>query len=278
MERIDCSEIKKYLRGEADIYIFDSVSSTNTLALEMLRSEKISPTCKRPAAIIARRQVAGRGRLGRAWFAADNIEGASLCMSVVVPVRVGASGLAAWTVRAGVSICVQLRKLGANVFLKWPNDIYDAHDRKLAGMLSEFDMAGKGEEWHRIIFGVGVNCNFNNVKLPDDLEAIASDVSKVCGYEASVNRCAAVVIDAAIEASDFYNFPKAQSEVSLPAAFAAVDALAGRQVSADIGFNSYSGKACGINDNGELLIKISDSEIVALGSGEASLSKSFRKI
>ena len=64
----------------------------------------------------------------------------------------------------------------------------------------------------------------------------------------------------------------------LPAAFAAVDALAGRQVSADIGFNSYSGKACGINDNGELLIKISDSEIVALGSGEASLSKSFRKI
>ena len=130
---IDAFEISRLLDKSAinDILVLDEAGSTNTVSIDKLKSGELSP----PFALIAKKQSAGHGRLGRRWFSA---EGATLCVSVAVPVDPSAKSIESFTVRAGVSICEKLSNdFSADIFLKWPNDIYSSEGKKIAGMLAE---------------------------------------------------------------------------------------------------------------------------------------------
>ena len=89
-----------------------------------------SKSARPPFAVVALRQSAGRGRLGRRWFSK---EGASLAMSVCVELAKSADVMESFTVRAGLGVCEELRKLcGAELFVKWPNDIYSRGGMKVS--------------------------------------------------------------------------------------------------------------------------------------------------
>ncbi len=80
--------------------------------------------------VIAGRQTAGRGRLGRVWAdTGDEGIAASFVCAVAAPERM-AVACAVATARAAESV------LGRLVGIKWPNDIV-AEGRKLAGILIE---------------------------------------------------------------------------------------------------------------------------------------------
>jgi BirA family biotin operon repressor/biotin-[acetyl-CoA-carboxylase] ligase len=109
-----------------DVDVVAECASTNTLLLARAES---SPS---GAVLVAERQTAGRGRMGRQWHAAPD---ASLTFSILykLPRGVVPSGL---SLAVGVGIAEALCAIGvAGVALKWPNDIL-RDGRKLGGVLT----------------------------------------------------------------------------------------------------------------------------------------------
>jgi BirA family biotin operon repressor/biotin-[acetyl-CoA-carboxylase] ligase len=145
---------------------FDTVSSTNDIAMELL-------ACGAPegTTVLAARQTAGRGRRGRSWFSP---EGVGLYVSVVLrDVR-----SASVTLLAGVAAAEGLRAAThVPVDLEWPNDLVvaradrelDQHPRaKVGGILSE----GAPGDIDGVVVGIGVNVA--STEYPTEIASRAS--------------------------------------------------------------------------------------------------------
>lgn len=61
-----------------------------------------------------------------------------------------------------LAVCKTLQGLGANAFIKWPNDVY-ADGKKICGMLSEAVATTQGPQ--ALIIGVGVNVLQDNLSV-----------------------------------------------------------------------------------------------------------------
>jgi len=139
------------------------IDSTNT---ELMRRARAG--CIDPVLLVAERQTAGRGRLGRPWQSAQQSgdDAASLTFSLGLPLAPRDwSGL---SLAVGVSVAENLDPSGdAKVALKWPNDLW-ADDRKLAGILIETAMphAGRAEgpaaAPRYLVIGIGINIGPRN--------------------------------------------------------------------------------------------------------------------
>jgi BirA family transcriptional regulator, biotin operon repressor / biotin---[acetyl-CoA-carboxylase] ligase len=131
------------------VEVLPVIDSTNT---ELMRRAKAGQTD--PILLIAERQTAGRGRLGRHWHDLSNSTGdiPTLTFSMGLPLAPLAwSGL---SLAVGLSIATSLH---ANIGLKWPNDLWLCQgnsDRKLAGILIETCAI---EKQRYVVIGVGIN-------------------------------------------------------------------------------------------------------------------------
>lgn len=136
-------------------------------------------------ALVGKRQVAGRGRQGRAW---DDGGGASLSMSMVVRPSLPAAGL---SLAVGLGVIEACAKLGApDLGLKWPNDVVERIDgkrgRKLAGVLIETDRS-------LAIVGVGLNVSTQGDHWSAGLDQTAVSLAQL-GLEVDRPTVAAAVL------------------------------------------------------------------------------------
>ena len=107
--------------------------------------------------LVAEHQVAGRGRLGRAWAAPRR---AGLTFSVLLRPPPATRPQWGWLpLLAGLSVCGPLARLsGLDVGVKWPNDVL-VGDRKVAGLLAE--VTGDA-----VVLGIGLNVSQREGELP----------------------------------------------------------------------------------------------------------------
>ncbi len=107
--------------------------------------------------VVAERQSAGRGRLGRQWQSPPR---AGLAVSVLLrPAEVPPSRYGWLPLLAGVALAETVRRLGElDAVLKWPNDLL-IDDRKCAGILAE--SAGDA-----VVLGIGLNVSLREAELP----------------------------------------------------------------------------------------------------------------
>jgi BirA family biotin operon repressor/biotin-[acetyl-CoA-carboxylase] ligase len=125
------------------VEILPEVDSTNSELMRRARGGRMDPML-----LLAERQSAGRGRLGRGWRSAD---GASLTFSLGIALAPRDwSGL---SLVAGVIIAEGLHPA---IRLKWPNDLW-LNDRKLGGILIETASFGEREALRYAVVGVGLN-------------------------------------------------------------------------------------------------------------------------
>jgi BirA family biotin operon repressor/biotin-[acetyl-CoA-carboxylase] ligase len=126
------------------VEILPEIDSSNTELMRRARAGRMEPTL-----LVAERQTAGRGRLGRGW---SSRPGESLTFSLGLPLAPQDwSGL---SLAVGVALA---ESLDPRVELKWPNDLWLA-DRKLAGILIETASFGEGTGALRYaVVGVGIN-------------------------------------------------------------------------------------------------------------------------
>ena len=130
----------------------DEVDSTNTYAKTHFREFPDG------SVISARRQTAGRGRLGRKWLSGNDLDitASFLFRKLPQPFYAG--------VITGVAAIEMLQEELPELspYLKWPNDIYIGYE-KLSGMLSEA-VWEKGQ-MQCVICGIGLNVNTSSEAL-----------------------------------------------------------------------------------------------------------------
>jgi len=257
------AELEKLGALRVNVRILETAESTNATASEMLDAD----FGKLPFAVIAREQTAGRGRMSRSWFSK---KGASVCLSAAVRVPPDAEALESFTVRAGIFICTALRDYcGAEVFLKWPNDLYSRDGKKISGMLAELKVLHAKEM--AVIFGVGINADFSRLapsEIPEEILKKIADLSSVSARDFDMNKLCALCIDAVCRAAE------SLGKKGLAEDFARFDFLKGREVSLEVGGEKYSGTACGVDERGRLKVSLPDGSTRLAGGGEATV-KSF---
>lgn len=141
-----------------DIDLLAECGSTNAELLARAASGAPSG-----AVLVAERQTAGRGRMGREWIAAP---GDSLTFSLLwrFPDGIGLSGL---SLAVGVAMARALQKVGAgDTVLKWPNDVLK-DGRKLGGILIELQSNAAA------VIGIGLNLRLPSA-MPDEVRATAA--------------------------------------------------------------------------------------------------------
>jgi len=125
------------------VEILPEIDSTNTELMRRARAGQLEPTL-----LVAERQTAGRGRLGRDWQSDAQDQSPNLTFSLGLPLHP--------TDWSGLSLAVGLavvQALHPDLQLKWPNDVWLA-GRKLAGILIETASVG---ELRYAVIGIGIN-------------------------------------------------------------------------------------------------------------------------
>ena len=122
------------------VEVLPEIDSSNSELMRRARAGQHEATL-----LVAERQTAGRGRMGRVW---QSQPGDSLTFSLSLALKPQDwSGL---SLAVGLSLAESLHP---NVGLKWPNDLW-FQDRKLGGILVEAaSMGGRSQ----VVIGVGLN-------------------------------------------------------------------------------------------------------------------------
>ena len=133
------------------VEVVEEIDSTSSELMRRARDGRAHPVL-----LVAQRQTAGRGRMGRAWESAqDKDEPASLTFSLGLPLMPRDwSGL---SLAVGVSVAESLDASNPpRIGLKWPNDLW-FEERKLGGILIETALPQDGMAQRYLVIGIGIN-------------------------------------------------------------------------------------------------------------------------
>jgi BirA family transcriptional regulator, biotin operon repressor / biotin---[acetyl-CoA-carboxylase] ligase len=149
---------------------------------------------------------------------------------------------------------------GADLRVRWPNDVVTSDGRKLSGLLVE--TALEDGRLSEVIIGSGINVNWPLTEMPEEVRDRATSLLELAG--GPIDRVA--LLTAVLDALDAVIAALERGESPLPR-LAAVSALDGRQVTVDLGTDRLDGTAAGISEQGLLLLD-TEAGRMALAVGE----------
>ena len=245
----------------ASLEIGWSLDSTNS---ELLRRELPAHGC---AVLIAERQTGGRGRRGRTW---TSPLAAHVYLSIGRYFDGGLARLGGLSLVSGIAACEALRELGfPQVGLKWPNDLVVSEVggglRKLGGLLVE----GGGEHAGaaRAVIGLGVN-----VRMPATFAAGIDqpwiDLFALSDAPPSRNVVVTRLLKHLLPALAHFD---AEGLAGFLPRYAALDALAGRDVQIHEGTQTWSAMSLGIAADGALRVRDADGRERQVHAADVSL-------
>jgi BirA family biotin operon repressor/biotin-[acetyl-CoA-carboxylase] ligase len=156
----DADAVAERLDAPYRVEFHEAIDSTNDRARELAGNGETD------VAVVTGEQTAGRGRRDRSWVGPPG--GVYLSLVIDPDLETGDYPLA--TMAAAVATARALRDQGAEVGIKWPNDVLAVGgDRtgKLAGILTE-------RVADSVVVGVGVNANVDPGELPDRATSVQS--------------------------------------------------------------------------------------------------------
>jgi len=158
---MDVDRIRALLGRGLPLRCLGSIDSTNTMAKQWARQG-----VPHGAAVLADRQTAGRGRLGRSFFSPEG----GLYMSLIVD-SVGIPPGQLTTLAAVAVLRAAEQVTGRQLHIKWVNDLL-LDGRKVCGILTEGIV--QGDAVARSVIGIGVNTG--PMALPMELEQTAGSL------------------------------------------------------------------------------------------------------
>ncbi len=218
---------------------YDCTPSTNSIALR----EPLDPT-ELPRLIVADRQSAGRGRLGRQWYSDDGTLTFSLHLAAdMLQVPVSARSLVALAAGMGVADAAEYYLSPVRPRIKWPNDVY-VHDQKIAGLLVEASDARAAN----VVIGIGINVATDFSQAPQDVQRRATSISAVAASELSRYALLPKVVEQVLERITQLNDAGPQ----LMQEFRQRCYLTGRMIRVRRPDQTLQGRVVGVNDQGTL--------------------------
>ncbi len=256
-DKLSEKEIRQFLKSNTDrkIIILDEVGSTNTVAKELLKSEEDG------SVLLAERQTAGRGRMGRSFFSPN---GSGIYMSIGLKPTIEAEKSVLITVAAAVAVSRALDLLfNTETEIKWVNDIY-YKGKKVCGILTEAVFENENGKILNAVLGIGINVHMPKGGFPEDIKDKAGIIFRA--NEVSRNRIAAEVLN------QFDMVYKNLEKAKFLEEYSKKSCLIGKKVMVmPIHNEQYYATVTDINDKAQLVVKTDDGRVLALSGGEVSI-------
>ncbi len=217
---------------------FPALESTNDTALTLARKGAEDGTV-----VTAQAQTKGRGRHGRRWHSP---KGMGLYFSVLLRPPIIPEEIHRITIISAVAVAGAIvRYTGFPARIKWPNDIW-INDRKVCGILTESE-SSRYYVKHMVI-GIGINVNHTPDDLPEEAAPLSTSLRIVSGREWDRE----ILFSKILAELDLLSHTMIGGNIqSFVEVFDPWDALIGEMVAT----GTIRGRACGITEKGELLIK-----------------------
>lgn len=236
--------------------VFDEVDSTNRVARKLATDGAPEGT-----AVIAARQTAGRGRLGRTFFSPEG----GIYMSVVLRPQISAADTLFITVAAASAAAEALKELGGReTAIKWVNDIY-IHGKKVCGILTEGGMS-RADALDFAVLGIGINLSDPKSGFPDDLPLAGSVFGKA---QVSEETKAQII---ARFANKFFEYYKNLGKKEFISVYKKKSFLTGKTVTFERDGALHTACVLGIDDNAALLVDC-NGKTLALSSGDVQIKE-----
>ena len=230
-----------------EIYYFDELAST---------SQTTAAAAKNGAShlytVVAKRQIAGRGRLDRSFFSPEG----GLYFSTVLRTALTLSQYGAITPFAGVAVCRAIKRLcGVTPTVKWVNDLL-LDGKKICGILAESGTDKYGQPY--VILGIGINTG--ECEFPPELSHIAGHLPCACKEE--------LLREILKELS---NVEQGVLSASWVEEYRENSAVIGKEITVSENKNTYTATATDILPSGALCVRLSDGTEKTLYGQEITL-------
>ena len=169
-ETLDFNRLADLLQEEQWTIIgLEETDSTNLVALEEAKKREGR------LLVVAKRQSAGRGRLGRTWCSPEGNIYASFVFRPNIPLNSAAS----LTLAMALGVADVLADFSPQI--KWPNDIY-VQGKKICGILCESCIRQNNLDF--VVVGTGINVN--QVEFPGDIASQCTSLKQMMNTSVDV--------------------------------------------------------------------------------------------
>lgn len=167
----------------APIFHMEETASTNADAKILAAQGALDGTV-----ILADRQTAGRGRLGKSFHSPEG----GLYMSIILRNAFPPSDLMAVTACTASAVFGALADFRIYPKIKWVNDLF-LNDRKICGILCEGGFNPISEDLDYLVIGIGLNL-YPDTHLPKELVPIVTDIQTETGLSLDKNAITSAIL------------------------------------------------------------------------------------
>lgn len=226
------------------IYHYETIPSTNAEAKRMILDGV------REGVLVAGKQTAGRGRLGRSFFSENGI-----FMSVIVAPEKIPFDPGFLTSAAAVAVCRAVAEKGFSVGIKWVNDLL-LDGKKICGILTEAVSLGN----QTLAYVIGIGINVGQDEFPSEIRDIAGSLPLNENEKDDLFFCVLANMEAVLfeKKEDILAYLKEKSVVL------------GRSIRF-YGAKGGEGVALDLDENGGLIVLTDQNQKIVLAGGEISV-------
>lgn len=265
-DRITAEEIISRLHSDwaaRQVYYYESIDSTNNEAKRLAEEGAAAGTL-----VVAEEQVQGKGRRGRSWVTPART---AIAMSLLLRpgqsenVRLQPAHAPMLTLVMGMAVAAACREVcDVEAGIKWPNDVV-ADGKKICGILTE--MSCEMDYINYVAIGIGINTGVE--QFPSELSRTAVSLHTLMGHRPD----RAKLIDVCMEKFEQYYdlFMGTQDFTYLREEYNALLLGKGDRVRVLSPGREFEGISCGIDDQGELLVRREDGTLEKIFAGEVSV-------
>ncbi len=236
--------------GKNILYFKEATSSQD------IAKQNVEKLCD-GSVIFVKKQTKGRGRKGRKWFSING----SLNFTVVLKPKSDLPFISAFPLVAAVSIADAVRKVtNLPAQIKWPNDLI-LKNKKFCGILCEHI---KG----CLFLGVGINVNSSKEDIPDEIKETTTSLFIEKGEKIHIDK---LIINIFFSLQDNYTSFIQNGPSKILDKWRLFSNTLCKKVKIISGKDILEGIAYDVCDDGSLLIKRQDGEIIRVVYGDVSL-------
>ena len=240
------------------VHWFNTIGSTNDLARQMARDGAPAGTM-----ILAGKQTNGHGRMGRGFCSP---EGSGVYLSCILRPNCKPAEVMHLTCAAAVAAASAVADAsGITPGIKWTNDLVIG-SKKLGGILTSLQIDPKTGLVDHAIIGIGINCLQQESDFPEELRPIA------CSLAMHTDKTdPATVAAALIRKLEIMNRELLTDKQAIMAAYTANCITLGREISWAAGEKICHGTAIDLDEDGGLILRLSDGQLQTAAFGEVSI-------
>ena len=193
--------------------------------------------------------------------------GSGLYLSLILRPHCPANKLLHLTCAAAVAMCRAIENSTSYLpEVKWINDLI-GDGKKLGGILTELSIDSKTRLVNYAVLGIGINCTQAPTDFPPELQSIATSLKAVTGSEPDIPRLAASAIFALWQMHKDLLVKKS----SIMTDYRNRCSTCGKDIWILRGDSKTAATALSVDEDGGLLVRLTDGTTVTVHSGEVSI-------